>query len=780
MWFGTSSHGVGAVEGGIGRLIAKQASEKDDLHKQTVTSILLGVDHHLWIATYGAGLFDLDPATGAWRQLHHDQSDPSSLVDDECTSLLRDRSGMLWIGTDQGVSRMDPTINAMQTVLAAIDNESRLIEPNALNLLVDSRDNIWVGYQRQGVDIFDAKGRRIKALRPDTGNPSALPQRSITAFAESQNGRVWIGTRVGLFSADLDANNLKAIPLPINDGRPYVQTLMVEGRMLWVGTDSGLFRYDTENGTWRAYMAADVKGLSDQRVTALAVRSDHRLWVGTMRGLNLLDPDSGVATRIGGAKEALRSAYLIDLTFDRHGRLWIATGGDGIFVLASEDGDNPQFTHIGVAEGLPNMNIDALQRDLEGKIWASTDNGLAVIDPESMKAQAFMRADGVQFRNYWNHSAALTAEGDVLFGGLGGISVVHPHLVTPRHFAPAVVVSAVRVGTRSIPALRFNADSNGDSPTVAPIVVNPDDRAFQVEFAALDYSAPNRNRYAYKLEGYDLDWIQADASKRIASYTNMAPGDYRLLIRGSNRDGIWTQRGVSVPFLVLPAWYQTWTFRIVLVLGAILCIVQLVQVRTAYLRKAQLALEEMVAKRTEELRQSKLQLEEIAFLDALTGLPNRRLFAERFENFRALAERNRASFALLLIDLDKFKNVNDTYGHDAGDAVLIATTERLKLATRAVDFVGRLGGDEFAVLLDYFEPENAIPVVCERIIRMFAEPIVFGDLKLAISASIGVAIFGRHGVTQPELYKAADLALYEAKNRGRNRWFSSQAMTATK
>ncbi len=193
-----------------------------------------------------------------------------------------------------------------------------------------------------------------------------------------------------------------------------------------------------------------------------------------------------------------------------------------------------------------------------------------------------------------------------------------------------------------------------------------------------------------------------------------------------------------------------------------------------YLRKAQMELEELVEKRTEELRQSKLQLEEIAFLDALTGLPNRRLFSQRFEHFIALVRRDRVQFALLLIDLDKFKAINDTYGHDAGDAVLLVIKDRLKQATRAVDVVARLGGDEFAILLDGSVPEESIQIVCERIINMCTYPIIFGQLQLFITVSIGAAIFGTHGTTQTTLYKTADLALYEAKGSGRNTWRCSQ------
>jgi diguanylate cyclase (GGDEF)-like protein len=249
------------------------------------------------------------------------------------------------------------------------------------------------------------------------------------------------------------------------------------------------------------------------------------------------------------------------------------------------------------------------------------------------------------------------------------------------------------------------------------------------------------------------------------------------MVRGSNRNGQWTEKSLNIAVHVLPAWYQTWAFRLSLAVALIGLVALLIQARTAYLRKATLELEELVAIRTrelsnstEQLRQSKIQLEEIAFLDALTGLPNRRLFSERFENFKATSDRANRKFALLLIDLDKFKFINDTYGHDAGDAVLVATAERLMKSTRAVDVVARLGGDEFAVLLDGSEPMTSITAVCERMMMLSADPIVFGRHQFIVSLSIGGAIFGEHGNFQAELYKSADMALYEAKGSGRNTW----------
>jgi diguanylate cyclase (GGDEF)-like protein len=291
-----------------------------------------------------------------------------------------------------------------------------------------------------------------------------------------------------------------------------------------------------------------------------------------------------------------------------------------------------------------------------------------------------------------------------------------------------------------------------------------------VEFSALDYSAPERNRYAYRLDGFDSAWIDTEASHRVAAYTNLPPGDYTLRLRGSNRDGVWSESVLSVPINVLPAWYQTATFRVALALAAIALVAGLVQGRTLYLRRNQRDLEQQVVERTAELRESQRQLEQIAYFDTLTALPNRRMFTEEFRELIMLARLQNQRFALLLIDLDRFKQINDSLGHDAGDALLIEAAIRLQAPVRKSDCVARLGGDEFGVLVAQNPAATDIENICHRIIDSFVMTVPINGVEVRSSASIGVAVFPDHGATLDSLYKSADVALYEAKRAGGNVW----------
>jgi diguanylate cyclase (GGDEF)-like protein len=188
------------------------------------------------------------------------------------------------------------------------------------------------------------------------------------------------------------------------------------------------------------------------------------------------------------------------------------------------------------------------------------------------------------------------------------------------------------------------------------------------------------------------------------------------------------------------------------------------------LRQLNQELESRVEERTSELRKSKEQMEKAAFHDPLTGLPNRRLLAQRYNACRSAAARKQSGLAVLLVDLDHFKEINDNIGHDAGDVILVETGRRLSAAVREYDVVARMGGDEFAVLLPEVRDHASVDSVCRRIVQALGDRILFNGRHIVIGASIGVALYPEHGDFWQDMYKAADTALYGAKRAGRCRW----------
>ncbi|MCX8085279.1 MAG: EAL domain-containing protein [Rhodocyclaceae bacterium] len=202
------------------------------------------------------------------------------------------------------------------------------------------------------------------------------------------------------------------------------------------------------------------------------------------------------------------------------------------------------------------------------------------------------------------------------------------------------------------------------------------------------------------------------------------------------------------------------------------------------LRRIHLELEQRVIERTAELSAANAKLQDqifermqaeqriwhIAHHDALTGLPNRALLTDRLEQALAQATRSADRVAVMFLDLDRFKSINDTLGHEVGDELLKEIAQRLKGAVRAADTVARLGGDEFVVLLqDITDPEDAARVA-EKIIAAFAPPVKIGPHELRSSTSIGIALFPEDGEDAYTLMRHADTAMYQAKRSGRNQF----------
>jgi signal transduction histidine kinase len=384
--------------------------------------------------------------------------------------------------------------------------------------------------------------------------------------------------------------------------------------------------------------------LTDGRVVTMARGTADDVWVGTRNGLNRLDLVTGAVERIPpnpSDPAALAAGCVTSLLLDSKARLWIGTLGGGIQVLAHRDSTGrPRFRRIGTAEGLPSANVKMLLQDTQGKIWASTDDGLAEVDSDTLAVRALRRADGVAFASYYGGSGARTPEGALLFGG-DGLTVVRPERLKDWGFRPPVVVTDARIGGQPVLADRFNGAGSAE-----PLLITPKANSLAVEFSALDYTAPERNRYAYKLDGFDTNWVETDPTRRLAVYTNLPPGNYALHLRGSNRDGVWTEKTLQLPIQVLPAWYQTLWFKLALFAAGIAAVAVLVQARTAFLRQRQRELQGQVEARTAEVVHQKEVVEQQKAVVELRNI--------EVEQQRAVAEQAHRNIA------DAYRELGDT------------------------------------------------------------------------------------------------------------------------
>ncbi|MDX2494753.1 MAG: EAL domain-containing protein, partial [Desulfuromusa sp.] len=172
--------------------------------------------------------------------------------------------------------------------------------------------------------------------------------------------------------------------------------------------------------------------------------------------------------------------------------------------------------------------------------------------------------------------------------------------------------------------------------------------------------------------------------------------------------------------------------------------------------------------RDQELLNSKARLNYLAHHDPLTQLANRLLFHDRLEHSLARTKRTKARLAILFIDLDRFKNINDSLGHDIGDKVLCVVSKRLNSLVRKADTLARLGGDEFVIILEHLKRNDDVRRYVEKLLREVSQPIEGLDQKLHVTASVGISLYPENGEDVDSLMQAADIAMYQAKGKGNN------------
>jgi len=605
IWIGTQGHGAYLVPAGGAEATPLRPSREADsarasraLATQGVLAITQSPDGRVWLASTGQGVFVVDPARKTLRQIQREMETPSSLSDDATLAITRDRSGLIWVATMRGLSITNPGETGLKTVFGESSRPNRLAANGVVSLTPMPDGYIWMGKADHGVQIVDPVRGVVAEIKANARDPEhALGDGYIRAIALTPGGTVYLGSTRGLYRTTLKAKSVDRVHIPNDDSR--VSGLLVQGDFLWVA-NTGITRIKLGRRGQPVGTADHIEAtLPNVHVGPLAAGPNGSIWAGTHKGLVRLDASTMqvIETAIPGSDaDALAEGGITSLVTDRLGRLWASSTGGGIDILTSRDVHGRlHFRHLGVENGLPNANVDDLQLAPNGDIWASTDDGLARIDPKTLKIKAFKRKDGVYFGDHWAGAGTVTADGEILFGAVGGVDVVQPEAIRPWRFQPPIVITDAEEDAKPLSAEALNPSRRSG------LRVPPGVKSLRVEFSALDYASPQDNRYAYQLVGYDRDWVETDPAHRVATYTNLNPGRYKLRLRGSNKDGVWTQSTLNLPIQVQPAWNQTPLFKLAVFVLGVLAVAGLIFWRTAAMRLQQRELERQVEDRTAQL-----------------------------------------------------------------------------------------------------------------------------------------------------------------------------------
>ncbi|MFV2073193.1 MAG: two-component regulator propeller domain-containing protein [Thermoanaerobaculales bacterium] len=793
VWVGTW-RGLGSFDPGLEVFhpVPGDTPAAEQLRKVPVNVIFQASDGALWVGTAGNGLFSIDGATGAVEQFVHHPDRPGSLSSNDVRALYEDRSRVLWIGTrGGGIDRLDLKPPKFDRVRHDPSDASSVSNGWVSSFLEDSSGRLWVGTSA-GLDRHDESNGGFVHFRPDASDPTTLPNPTVQYVYEDRSGVIWVGTwNGGLSRFDRKSQSFDtfrhdpADPESLSDNR--VSTILEDSEgTLWVGTARGLNRFNRQRGSFDRLLPGSLDGsdsLGDDVIWVLFEDRQGQLWVGTeVGGLVRFDRDSSELVRylpVSGDASSLSSRHVLALFEDAEGTLWIGTTNG----LNARAPGAEKFVRLGSEVGLPAGMVYGILGDDDGHLWISTSRGLSRFDPHTGEVRNYTARDGLHGITFRSGACLKGGDGRLYFGGNNGYTVFHPSQVADNPHAPPVVLSSFR---------RFDEKVTLDRPLskVETINLSHQDNFFSLGFAALDYTDPLRNRFRYILEGFDREWNKP-GTRRFASYTNVSPGRYVLKVQACNSDGVWNEKGLELAIRIIPPFWRTWWFRILALASIILGVITLLKVKLAAERRRQEVLEQQVGRRTEQLRtandrisEQNIRLENLSRTDPVTGLKNRRVLEERLLFEMAILRRgldagapaSTRGFAVFLFDIDRFKDVNDTYGHEVGDQVLRAVGGALESTLREVDLAVRWGGDEFVVLArghDHYGVKSLAERLQMAITRVQVPRL--DEVTLALTASGGFVahpLAGRGLLSSEEwplLVEAADRLMYVAKARGRAR-----------
>jgi diguanylate cyclase (GGDEF)-like protein len=758
IWIGTEESGAAVFDPAsksVRRLLPRPR-DPAGLSHFWVYGFAEGATGEIWVATFGGGIDVVDEQTLAVvHRLRNDPTLPDTIGADRVGALFRDRDGTLWVGTwGEGLARHDVRTRAFEALRFSPGRPDGLTH-RAVVRAVEMRDGtIWAGTNGNGIDVLDTQLRRVAAFRADADDPGALSDGGITCIAQSADGTAWVATLDGglhrLQSGSKRFDRLSSRDLP---GGPIRTIASDRDGNVWAGAAEGLVRVDPRTLATRVFRQWPGAANASPAIEAVVVAADGALWVGTDNGLYSFDPRSGRAVHIGkdpARAEGLPDNWVPDLMLARDGRLWAGTAA-GVCVLTHWDGKTARFSR------LTSSAAEALVEDQRGHVWVGPR---LRIDPESGSQREFGPADGVAFRNFFIASRARTRDGRLLFGSPEGLLVVDAARAGSETESPSIVPTALRVEGRERPGasvLRF-------------LELSPSERSFTLDVAALDFADAAARKYRYRMEGLDRQWTVMGPSQRSIALSRLPPGTYVLRVGVTDRSGQWGAGELRLPVRVRPAFHETAWFRGLLAAAALVLLYALYRLRVSQLRAQRRRLEALVAERTSELKAAYARIEEASVTDPLTGLRNRRYLEQVIGADVELAGRGHGDLIVLLADLDHFKSVNDTYGHPAGDAVLVEMAGLLRETFRASDHLVRWGGEEFLIVVRFTPRVHASELAEKLRVAVERHPFVLPDgTILQRTCSIGYAAWPSPGTpTFDRAIAVADSALYAAKQSGRN------------
>jgi diguanylate cyclase (GGDEF)-like protein len=739
LWIGSAA-GLLVRQDGV---IATAAGMPAALRDVAVIGLTPGPDGEIWGATRlgvlrqrAAGFELLDQRDGVSNENIH--------------AVLRGRDGTTWVAGDGGLSSYLPG------ALVGYMERDGLLQNFVRTIAEDSRRRLWLG-TRQGVQVvrLDGDGR----LQPEltiTRADGLVDDRIFSIAFDGDDALLATGHGIARWRDGVGVVRLYTEEDGLPSNAPRALRTMADGSV-WIGSHGGTARLHRDG---RIEVAED-PALARARVFSIREDSGGRLWFGSLQdGVVSLDPASGVQRWHGG--NGLSDEVIWDLAADAHGGIWVGSNGDGLFHIDAA-GSIRRYT---TGDGLIDNFVWQLLVDSDGHVWAYTNRGLARFDGQDFRT--YSEDDGLLHPEGSATAALQASDGTRWFGSAEGLM---------RY------VGSDR-STASAPPAEIRLALAGGEPMLPGAALAAGARSLEFHFAAPLFHRNSDLRYRYRLRGADDRWVELPRYRPI-SYANLGAGRYSFEVQARMAGDPWPELAAGFDFSIQPRPWETGGFWLAMALAMVLAGWLLVRLRVRQIEGRRRQLEELVRERTDALEQANRNLEEATFTDPLTQLRNRRYFVNQVGIDLAQVRRAYAGGAVypnrdlifVMIDIDHFKEINDSHGHGAGDRVLCQYAALIESVIRESDYAVRWGGEEFLLVARQTEASQ-IASLAERIVeRVRASRFQIDDAGSLIrsTCSVGLSHFpffdgALDSLDYEQIVEICDAAVYMVKASGRDGW----------
>ncbi|MGZ3833734.1 MAG: two-component regulator propeller domain-containing protein [Mucilaginibacter sp.] len=615
LWIGTQEDGLYLFDKTNAKFkrFKREGNSSNSISSNTIYSLKKDEAGNLWIGTENGGLSILDIKTGRFYIYHHDEVDNNSINGNSIYSICKDRLGNMWLGAFSGGVNLFKKTTASFSLYKHNSSTTSLSNDYVLAFFEDSGKNIWIGTDGGGLNKFDPGNGTFVNYKQQINGKKGISGNYVLVVNQDDDGDLWLGTwgngitvmnpKTQTFSYfNKDASGPQKL-----SGNNVYNLIHTRDKKTWISVfGGGLDCYDKAAKTLKHYQldVNNPKSISSNYIYSLFEDKKGNLWIGTSdAGLELLDRKTNTFTHFqhDEKKNSISNNGVTDIFQDSRGNLWLCT-------LSGLDLFDPQtrhFTFFNKNDGLPSDITYAAKEDEYGKLWISTNSGLSMYDPDSKKFRNYSTEDGLQGDEYKPHSALRTSEGKLYFGGINGFNSFYPdQILNPIAFAPLVITS-FHVFNKPLAIAKNNNDHSPlkqDISDTKTITLSYKQSVISLEYASLDFGSTDKKQYAFKLDGFDSDWNYV-GSRNTASYTNLPPGQYRFKIKYQNSAGLWSPVTDSLQITIVPPFWATWWFRLLVIAFVIGVVYGIFKYRVKAIKSRQIILEKQVEERTELLAQ---------------------------------------------------------------------------------------------------------------------------------------------------------------------------------